>query len=144
MYYQTIVLILLSYDSKIVLVMYMTKRIVISGSRNYNNYEEAKRYIDICINRIKSEYNLIFVSGVCRGADLLGERYAEENGYSIERYPAEWEKFGKKAGPLRNRKMAQIGDYFICFWDGKSAGTKSMIDFATALKKPIRIIKIEN
>lgn len=121
----------------------MTKKIVVSGCRDYNNYEEAKRYIGVCISRIKLEYNLIFVSGVCRGADLLGERYAEENGYLIERYPAEWNKFGKKAGHLRNQKMAQTGDFFICFWDGKSAGTKSMIDLINALKKPIRIIKIE-
>ena len=91
----------------------MVKKIVVSGSREYNNYEEAKKYIDVCISKIKYEYKLIFVLGVCRGADLLGERYAEENGYPIERYPAEWNKFGKKAGSLRNQKMAQTGDFFI-------------------------------
>ena len=69
---------------------------------------------------------LIFVSGGCTGADYLGEKFAKENGYLLERYPAEWEKSDKKAGPLRNKKMAEIADYIICFWDKKSPGTKSM------------------
>lgn len=120
----------------------MIKRVVVSGCRNYCNYAEAKKYIDICISKIKTEYTLIFVSGACRGADLLGERYAQENNYALEKYPAEWDVYGKSAGPRRNRKMAEIGDFFICFWDGQSAGTKTMIDFVTELQKPIRIIWI--
>lgn len=120
----------------------MVKRIVVSGCRNYCNYTEVKKYIDICISKIKTEYTLIFVSGTCKGADSLGERYALENNYGLEKYPAEWDKFGRSAGPRRNKIMAEIGDYFICFWDGKSTGTKSMIDYATELKKPIRIIWI--
>lgn len=54
----------------------------------------------------------------CRGADMLGERYAKENGYKIERYPARWEKYGK------------------------SMGTKSMIYYATKMGKPIKIKRI--
>ena len=117
----------------------MIKRIVIAGCRNYTNYTEAKKYIDFCINKIKNEYELIFISGKCRGADELGERYAKENGYNIEYYPAEWEKYGRSAGPLRNKKMAEIADYVICFWDGKSKGTKSMIEKTKKLGKPIFI-----
>ena len=118
---------------------YMTKRVVIAGCRNYNNYDEAKKYIDLFISRIKYEYTLIFVSGGCSGADFLGERYAKENGYKIERHSAEWEKFGKSAGPKRNLEMARNCDYVICFWDGKSRGTKSMIEYTVKMGKPIRI-----
>lgn len=114
------------------------KRVVIAGSRIYNNYDEAKNYIDFCISRIKTQYTLVFVSGGCKGADLLGERYAIDNGYIIEKYDAEWEKYGKSAGPKRNYQMSQIGDYFICFWDGTSRGTKSMIDYA---KKQENLLK---
>ena len=117
----------------------MIKRIVIAGCRNYNNYEEAKKYIDICIKEIKNKYTLIFVSGSCSGADMLGERYAKEHNYQIERYPAQWKKYGKKAGPLRNKQMIDIGDFIICFWDGESRGTKTTIDFAKSLQKPLRI-----
>ena len=59
----------------------MIKRIVIAGSRDYNNYDEAKNYIDFCISRIRKNYDIIIVSGGCRGADMLGERYAKENGF---------------------------------------------------------------
>ncbi len=117
----------------------MKKRVVIAGCRDYENYEEAKAYIDYCISEIKNIYTLIFISGGCRGADSLGERYALENGYKIERYPAEWNKYGKSAGPKRNEKMAKIADYIICFWDGKSKGTKSMVRLAMRFNKSLRI-----
>lgn len=117
----------------------MIKRIVVAGSRDYSNYQEAKSYIDLCISRIRKEYTLIFVSGACKGADILGERYAIENGYKIERYTAKWSEFGKSAGPKRNKQMATLADYVICFWDGKSEGTKSMIKYTLQFNKPIRI-----
>ncbi len=117
----------------------MIKRIVIAGCRDYTDYESAKSYIDFCISRIKNEHTLIFVSGTCKGADQLGERYAIENGYKIEYYPAEWHKYGRSAGPKRNLQMAQISDYVICFWDGKSKGTKSMIECAKKFEKNIKI-----
>ncbi len=120
----------------------MTKRIVIAGCRDYNNYEQAKEYIDFCISNIKEKYKLIFVLGGCRGADELGKRYAIENGFEFELYPADWKKYGKSAGPKRNLQMAQICDCVICFWDGKSKGTKSMIDCAKKGNKPLRIKRI--
>ena len=121
------------------MVIFLIKRVVVAGCRNYNDYSEAKEYIDFCVKNIKKKYTLIFISGGCTGADCLGERYAKENGYATEYYPAEWNKYGKSAGPKRNEKMAQVGDYIICFWDGKSRGTKSMIAYAKKFNKPIRI-----
>ncbi len=106
---------------------------------HYNNYDEAKAFIDSCISNIRKQNKIIIVSGGARGADALGERYARENGFEIERHPADWEKHGKSAGPIRNKEMAQIADYVICFWDKRSRGTKSMIDFAKEHNKPIRI-----
>ena len=117
----------------------MIKKIVVAGTRNYNNYNEAKLYIDFCISELKKENEIIFLSGGCRGADMLGERYAKEKGYKVKRYPADWNKYGKSAGVIRNKEMANEGDCFICFWDGKSRGTKSMIDFAKTTNKPIKI-----
>ena len=51
---------------------------------------------------------------------MLGERYAKENGYSIDRYPAEWKEYGKKAGIMRNAVMADNADALIAYWDGIS------------------------
>lgn len=118
------------------------KRIVIAGSRKYNNYAEAKEYIDMCISGLNKDNTIVFVSGGCKGADKLGERYAEENGIQIERYCAEWSKYGKGAGPIRNRKMADICDIVICFWDGQSSGTGSMIECAKKAGKRVYIKRI--
>ncbi len=120
----------------------MIKKIVVAGCRDFNNYDIAKRYIDYCISDIRKKYEIVFVSGGCKGADMLGERYARENRMEIERYPAEWDKYGRAAGPMRNKIMAQVCDYVICFWDGKSRGTKTMIEYAKEFKKTIRIKRI--
>lgn len=122
----------------------MNKRVAVVGCRQYENYEEAKEYIDFCICEIRRKYTLIFVSGGCRGADSLGERYAAENGFETEIYPAVWEKYGRAAGPKRNKKIAEISDYIICFWDGKSRGTKSLLRFAAKAEKPVKIKYIKS
>jgi len=121
----------------------MIKRIIVAGSRDYNDYDKAKEYIDFCIQNLRKEHTLIFLSGACKGADALGERYAKENNFEIEYYPADWKRFGRSAGPKRNFIMAKKCDYLICFWDGKSKGTKAMIEFAKKCNKPIKIKRLE-
>ena len=120
----------------------MEKRVVVAGCRNYFNYKEAEAFIDFCLQNIKDEYALIFVSGGAPGADALGERYAREHGYKVERYDADWEKYSRRAGPIRNEEMAKAADFVICFWDGRSRGTKSMIGYAEKYEKPIKIKRI--
>lgn len=121
----------------------MEKKIVVAGCRNYNNYNEASEFISECIGDIKDGYTLIFISGGCKGADLLGERYAAENGHKVERYAAEWYRYGKAAGPKRNEEMAKIADCVICFWDGKSKGTNSMIEFAKRFDKQVYVKRVK-
>ena len=120
----------------------MIKRVVISGCRDYDNYNEAKTCIDYYLTNIRKENEIVILSGCASGADAIGERYAKENCLKVEKYPANWEKYGKSAGPKRNEEMAKNCDYVLCFWDGKSKGTKSMINLAKKYEKPIRIIKI--
>ena len=114
-------------------------KVVIAGCRDYNNYDEAKEYIDFCLSRIRKISDIIIISGCASGADALGERYAVENGFIIEKYPADWQKYGKSAGPRRNLQMAEACDFVICFWDGKSRGTRSMIEYAKQCGKPVKI-----
>lgn len=120
----------------------MVKRVIIAGCRNYNNYDVAKVYIEYYLSNIQKENDNIILSGCASGADAIGERYAKEHCLKVEKYPANWEKYGKSAGPKRNEEMAKNCDYVLCFWDGKSKGTKSMINLAKKYEKPIRIIKI--
>lgn len=121
----------------------MTKRVVIAGCRNYSDYDEAKQYIEFCLTDLKKNYDIVIVSGGYKGADQLGERYAKENNLKIELHKARWDLYGKFAGPKRNREMAEVSDYIICFWNGRSKGTKSMIDISKKLGKTlsVKIIK---
>ena len=118
------------------------KRVVIAGCRYYNNYDEAKVYIDLCLSDIRKKYEIVILSGCAKGADAIGERYAKENGFKIEKHPAAWNIYGKSAGPRRNKQMAEACDFVICFWDGQSRGTESMIEFAKQYNKPFRIKRI--
>ncbi len=120
----------------------MEKRVLIAGGRDYTNYPEAREFIDSCLGELKSEHTIIIVSGCCRGADMLGLRYAAEHGLKTEKFPADWKTHGKSAGPIRNREMAKIADIVICFWNGTSRGTKSMIEFARRLQKTVYIKNI--
>lgn len=79
------------------------------------------------------------VSGAARGADSLGELFAKENNIPVKQFPADWNAHGRAAGPIRNRQMAEYADVLIAFWDGKSPGTKNMIE--TMLKKG-KIVKV--
>lgn len=117
----------------------MILKVVVAGCRDYNNYDEAKEYIDFCLSRIRKTNDIVIISGCASGADALGERYALENGLNIERYRADWQKYGKSAGPRRNLQMAEACDFAICFWDGKSRGTRSMIEYARQCGKPVKI-----
>jgi hypothetical protein len=107
-------------------------RVIIAGSRTFDNYD----IIDISIKMSKFIITEI-ISGGADGIDSLAERYAKENNIPLKVYPADWQKHGKKAGPIRNGIMANNADALIAIWDGKSRGTKNMIE--TALKKKLKV-----
>lgn len=116
-------------------------RVLIAGSRDFNNYNLLKAKLDFFLsNKVKEDYEIITISGTARGADKLGERYANERGYKIERHPADW-SIGRHAGYVRNSDMADVSDVGILFWDGISRGTKHMYD--TCLKKNVPVEMIE-
>ena len=60
----------------------------------------------------------------------MGERWARENGVPVERYPADWEGLGKRAGYVRNVSMAERAEALIAVWDQQSRGTQHMIRIA--------------
>lgn len=105
-------------------------RVIIAGSRDFSDYDALKSYADVKLSNISRRDSIEVVSGCARGADTLGERYAEERGYGIKKFPADWNRYGKSAGYLRNVEMAEYADALIAFWDGKSKGTEHMIRIA--------------
>ena len=84
--------------------------------------------LDGLIEELKrKDLEVQIASGGARGADSLGERYAIEHNLDLKIFPANWDKFGNAAGPIRNAEMAEYADYLVAFWDGKSRGTANMI-----------------
>lgn len=102
-------------------------KVIIAGSRSFNDYSLL---YNVCYFELSIYNNIEIVSGGARGADSLGEKFAHDNNYKLKVFPAKWDKYGKRAGYLRNREMAQYADVLIAFWDGESKGTKHMIDLA--------------
>ena len=122
-------------------------RIIIAGSRNFNDYELLKREV---LNIVKydnrpKEYVKI-ISGCARGADTIGERFAKEFGLEVKKFPADWDGLGKRAGYVRNAEMAKFAveddndGMLIAFCDGQSRGIKHMIYLAKRYCLDVHIV----
>lgn len=105
-------------------------KVIIAGSRSFADYENLKSVCDRILPNHYSEPCITILSGTSSGSDSLGERYAHERGYTLNRYPADWKQYGKAAGPIRNRQMVNDADAAIVFWDGQSKGAKNLIEQA--------------
>lgn len=110
--------------------------IIIAGGRDFNDYKLLCEKLDFLFQNIKP----VIVCGEAKGADSLGRRYAKEHGLEILSFPAEWNKYGKSAGYRRNEEMGKAADGLVAFWDGKSKGTKHMIDYMHKLGKKVKIV----
>ena len=116
-------------------------KIIVAGGRSFNNYDLLEQKLDYYLSsKIKEGYDIVIISGTAKGADSLGEKYAINKGYEIERFPANWDKYGKSAGYRRNVDMANVADACIVFWDGTSPGSKHMIDIANTKRLALRIV----
>ncbi len=121
----------------------MKKRVVVAGSRNFNDYELFSKVVGEFLKPICERYELIIVSGHCSGADIMGEQYAKENGLEVEVYPAEWKKYGRSAGAKRNKQMVDVANFAIAFPSPNGKGTQSMIKYAEQKGIPVKIYQIE-
>lgn len=79
------------------------------------------------------------VSGGARGVDKIGERIAKRRKIPVRVFPAHWGVHGLRAGPIRNAEMGAYADGLVAIWDGKSTGTKHMIETMRRLKKPVHV-----
>jgi hypothetical protein len=121
-------------------------RVIVCGSRDF----DADHIMTEALDELCNMGDVVIVHGAARGADALASAWAKlERGWRFlppvrvaeEPHPAEWEKHGKAAGPIRNRAMAAAGaDLCLAFWDGQSRGTADMIATATRCGIPVRIV----
>ena len=118
---------------------------LVAGSRTITDYNYIKETLDYFLQN-KSEITI--VSGGARGVDSLAERYAKERNYELKVFPADWDKYGKSAGYIRNDEMHKYISQFsdrgiVAFWDGKSKGTAHNFGLASKYDTPIKIVRKE-
>ena len=113
-------------------------RTIIAGSRNSDDYEIVKEAIASA-----GWLPTVVISGGAKGVDALGEKWAEDNGIPVERFKPDWKQFGRGAGPVRNRQMAENAEALIALWDGQSRGTGDMIAIAKEVGLKVFVYDIE-
>lgn len=117
-----------------------TVRLVIAGSREITSREYVFAELGRLTKNLLDENLVTVVCGMARGVDTLGREWSESMGFPIDLFPANWELYGKAAGMLRNKLMANHGTHLIALWDGKSSGTKQMIDVAKSFGLQYRVV----
>jgi len=100
-------------------------KVIIAGSRDIADMSK----VEAAIRHSKFKITEV-VGGGCSGVDRLGWRWAVDNKIPFTLFKANWNRYGKYAGPIRNREMACYADALIAVWDGKSRGTRSMLNEA--------------
>lgn len=119
--------------------------VIVCGGRDFDN----KQLLTESLDKILADYNDIdIITGGANGADTLGEDYAIEHRIPHTVFPAKWELFGKSAGFIRNARMLQYAKdeadetpVVVAFWDGKSRGTKHMIDISKSGGATVHIVR---
>lgn len=118
-------------------------RIIIAGSRNFQDEGLLFNTLDKIISEINDDIEIIH--GNCRGADLIGEKYALANDLKVIAFPAYWKLYSKKAGYLRNLEMAkyasEVNGILVAFPLGESKGTRMMIKLAEQYGLKVYIIE---
>tara|TARA_R110000737_G_scaffold337022_2_gene356960 strand:+ start:2447 stop:2806 length:360 start_codon:yes stop_codon:yes gene_type:complete len=113
-------------------------KVIIAGGRDFEDVPLMKGSFGSLCGLLQQPLSPVeVVSGGARGADACGEYVASEVFLPVKVFPADWGKHGKSAGYIRNSEMADYADVLLAFWDGKSKGTKHMIDLA--LKKGLLV-----
>jgi hypothetical protein len=117
-----------------------TNKYIIAGGRDFTDYAYFNDWLGHFLPADKS--NIEIVSGGAKGVDAMAEQFAQERNIPVKIFPADWKAYGRAAGRTRNAQMAEYGTMLIAFWDGKSPGTKSMIQLA--FKHAVRKISVHH
>ncbi len=122
-------------------VKYRTWKIIVCGTRTFNYYSLLADTLDEITLKMR---DVIIITGAAKGADQLAEKWAFKNWFTVMRYHPDYQKYGKVAPIKRNQEMANTKAHLcIAFWDGKSRGTKDMIERARQAEIKTKIIRYE-
>lgn len=110
--------------------------VAVVGSRDYDNTQHPT-IEEVVAELASSAPNVTVISGGARGVDQRAAAAARQHGLTVREYPADWDRYGKRAGYLRNEEMVKAADMVIAFWDGQSRGTRHTIDLARKHKRTL-------
>jgi len=119
-------------------------KFIVAGSRTI---DERKAYSELQRLNMDESHPFskvtVIVDGGATGSDRAGNKFGHDYGIPVNTFKAEWEKYGNRAGPIRNNKMAVYADALVLIWDGKSKGSRHMKEAMLALNKPVYEIILE-
>jgi len=111
-------------------------RVLVCGSRGWT--DETRIFQRLSLLPFGTE----IISGAASGADSLAAMVAQTLGFTVREFPADWNRYGRSAGFMRNFEMLnQRPDLVIAFWDGQSRGTAHTIRGARARAIPVEVIQ---
>ena len=116
-------------------------RLIVAGGRDFTDTNRMIAELQKLVESGEITDSPELVCGMARGADMLAYSLWANNKMPIHNFPANWDKYGKSAGYRRNQEMGEFADAAVCFWDGKSKGTKHMIDIMNRLNKPVYVVR---
>lgn len=116
-------------------------KLIVAGGRDFSDFNLLSQKLNELADGVFQLRKVSIVSGMARGADALGHHFAKMNNVKVYEFPANWDKYGKRAGFIRNDEMAAFSHGLLAFWDGQSRGTNNMILSMQAMNKPVHIVK---
>ena len=117
-------------------------KVIVAGRRDFSDSDYVFEQLDKALANTIKNREIEIVQGGAAGVECIAGMWAASRFYKQRVFRAKWNEHGRAAGPIRNRKMAEYGDILIAFWNGKSPGTKNMINVARELGLPTLVIKI--
>lgn len=115
-------------------------KLIVAGGRDFADSRLLQETVLELANTRYRHREVSIVSGMAKGADALAYEFAMRHGIKAYKMPANWDKYGKGAGYRRNEDMGRMADGLLAFWDGKSKGTKNMIDIMQRHGKDVLVI----
>ena len=116
-------------------------KLIVAGGRDFVNTQVMITVLMDLVEKGKIDPNSELVCGMARGADMLAYSLWANHNMKIHTFPADWKTHPRSAGYIRNAEMGNFADVLVAFWDGKSRGTKHMIDIMNKLNKPVYVVR---
>lgn len=113
-------------------------KVLVCGSRKWQDW----KLIHHRLRQIPGT-NVTLIHGAARGADTIAAKYGQMRGWNVEPHPADWDRYGKRAGIIRNRAMLDRKPRLVlAFQRDGSVGTQDAIDEAKRRGIPVEVVTV--